>query len=65
MNRKLIGGSALLLILALVQPAESQVSISPYAGGMIYDGSLMIYEGGVRQGSGIEDDPPVAVVGAV
>lgn len=63
MSTRSIGGGALFLVLSLAQAAEGQVSISPYAGAMIYDGSMMLYEGGVRQGPGIEDDPPVAVLG--
>ena len=59
----MIVGSALALALAPVPPAAGQVSISPYAGAMIYDGSMMIAEGGAIQGSGFENDPPVGVLG--
>lgn len=51
------------LLATLPGASEAQVTLSPYAGAMIYDGSLAIYEDGVRQGSGIENRAPVPVVG--
>ena len=63
MNGKAMGGCALIMVLSLAAPAAGQLSISPYAGAMIYDGSVMISEGGALRGSGIDSDPPDAVLG--
>lgn len=52
-----------VLVALFAQPSAAQVSISPYAGLMIYDGSLMIYENSVYRGSGIEDETPVPTIG--
>lgn len=59
--RSLAIGFSLVLLSATASIA--QVSVSPYAGLMIYDGSLMIYENGGYAGSGIVGDAPVPVAG--
>ena len=63
MKNNAIVASACLLVLALAQPGRAQISISPFAGGMIYDGSVMVYEEGAYQESAIDSDPPVPVLG--
>lgn len=51
------------LVLGATPPAAAQLSVSPFLGAMMYDGSVLLYEDGVYTGSGIDDRSPVSLVG--